>query len=147
MSEWEFPCCKGKAEDDFDPKDTAHSWLNFFMKLYFIEYINDVVIPDTNKHLNSDMNLSEYVCVSGCCSIMDCYVGHSVRDFFLKYPIISQKGTPICPDHIISGRGLDKITQVMPYKHFAIPGFNNIFFQQRQIQEVWKKNMAAQFFP
>ena len=62
--------------------------LYFFIELCFIEYIKDVVIPENNKHLNSDMNLSEYFCVIGCHLIMACYVGHSVRDLFLKDPII-----------------------------------------------------------
>ena len=58
--------------------------LKFFMKLYFMEYIKDVGIPDTNKLLNSDMNLSEYFHVIGCRLIIYYNVGHSVRNFFLK---------------------------------------------------------------
>ena len=54
------------------------------MKLYFMEYIKDVVIHETNKHLNSDMNLSEYFCVIGFRLIMAWYVGHYARDFFFK---------------------------------------------------------------
>ena len=49
-----------------------------------MEYIKYVVIPETNKRLNSAMNLSEYFLVIGCRLIMACYVGHSVRDFFLE---------------------------------------------------------------
>ena len=56
--------------------------LNVFMKFHFIDYIKHLVIPDTNKRLNSAMNLSEYFCVIGCRLIMACYVGQSDRDFF-----------------------------------------------------------------
>ena len=58
--------------------------LDFFVKLYFMEYINDLVIPETNKCLNSAMKLSEYFYVVGFCLVMACYVGHYVRDFFFK---------------------------------------------------------------
>ena len=72
------------------------SHLDFFVKLYFMEYINDVVIPDTTKRLNSAMNLSDYFCVIGCRLIMACYVGHSSRDLFLKDPTTPQKVAPYC---------------------------------------------------
>ena len=76
------------------------------MKLYFMEYIKYVVIPDTNKCLNSAMNLSEYFFVIGWRLIMACYVIHSVRELFLKYPINPQKGTHIRLNQIIYGRRL-----------------------------------------
>ena len=70
------------------------SRLNFFMKLYSMYYIKDVVIPETNKRLKLDMNLSEYFCVIGCRLIMHCYFGHFVRDLFLKDPITPPKVAP-----------------------------------------------------
>ena len=77
-----------------NPSIQHMSRLNFFMNLYFIDYIKDVVIPVTKKHLNSDMNLSEYFCVISCYLIMDCYVGHYARELFFKDPITPQKVAP-----------------------------------------------------
>ena len=57
------------------------------MKFYLIEYIKDLVIHETNKRLNSYMRLSDYFHVICCRLIMACYVGHYVRDLFLKYPM------------------------------------------------------------
>ena len=102
--------------------------LQFFIKLFFMDYIKNLIIPETKKRLNSTMNLSQYFCVIGFCLIMACYVVHSVRDFFLKYLITPQKGAPIHLNHIISGRRIDNITQVMSYKIFSIPEFNYPFF-------------------
>ena len=121
------------------------SRLDFFMKFYFMDYINDVVIPETTKRLNSDINLSEYFCVIGCRLIMTCYVSHHVRELFLKEPISPQKGSPICLNHIIYGRCFEKISQVMYYTNLAITEFNNNFFQHRQMQEGWNKNMTEHF--
>ena len=104
------------------------SHLNFFMNLYFMEHIKDLVVPDTNKRLNSDMNLSEYFCVIACCLIMDCYAVHSVRDLFLNDPITLQKGSLICLNHIISGRRIKKSTQVMSYTNLTIREFNELDF-------------------
>ena len=93
------------------------------------------------------MNLSDYFRAIGCRFIMACYVGRSVRDYFLKDPITPHKGTPIQLNHIISGRILEKITQVMSSTNISIPDFNDPLFQQRQMQEGWNKNMAAHFEP
>ena len=83
------------------PRIQHMSRLNFFTKLYFMEYIKDVVIPETKKCINSDMNLSDYFCVIGCFLIPDCYVCQYVRDFFLKDTNTPQKGTPIRLNQII----------------------------------------------
>ena len=96
-----------------NPRIQNMSRLELFMKFYFMECIKDVVIPETNKCLNSPMNLSKYFHIVGCLLIMACYVGHYVRDFFLKDPIAPQKGAPMRLNHIISGRRPEKITQVM----------------------------------
>ena len=64
------------------PRIYHMSLLNFVMNVYFIEYINYVVIHDTKKSINSAMNFSEYFFVIGCRLIMACYVGHSVREYF-----------------------------------------------------------------
>ena len=76
----------GRVRLKITPKPRIHhmSRLGFFVKLYSMDYIKDVFIPDTNKLLNSEMNWSEYFRVIGCRLIMACYVGHSIRDLFLK---------------------------------------------------------------
>ena len=101
-----FPVRRAKLKMTLIPRIQHMSHLDLFMKLYFIEYIKDVVIHETNKLLTSAMNLSEYFRVIGCRLIMACYVGHFFRDLFLKFPITPQKGAPIRLNHIISGRRL-----------------------------------------
>ena len=98
-----------------NPKIQHMSRLYFFMNFLFMDQIKYVVISETNKRLNSAMNLIEYFRVIGCRLIMACYVGHSARDFFLKDPINLQKGAPIRLNNIISRRRIEKITQVMSY--------------------------------
>ena len=80
------------------------------------------------------MNLSEYFCVIGFRLIMAWYVGHYARDFFFKDTITPLKDAPICLNHVISGRRLENITQVMSYTNISIPEFNDSFFQQRHMQ-------------
>ena len=137
-----FPVGRDKLKMNPNQRIQHMSHLDFFIKLYFMDHIKGVVIPDTNKRLNSAMNLSDCFCVVGCRLIMACYVGHSVRDLFLKYPVTPQKVTPIRLNHIISGRRLEKITQIMSYTNISIPELNDQFFQQRQVQEGWNKNMV-----
>ena len=91
------------------------------------------------------MVLSEYFRVIGCRLIIACYVGKSVRKLFSKYPITPKKDTPICLNHIVSGRRLGKITQAMSYTNFPIPEYDDFLFQHRHMEEGWNSNMAAQF--
>ena len=42
------------------------SHFDIFFQLYFMKYIKDVIIPDTNKHLMSPMVIGEYFRVIGC---------------------------------------------------------------------------------
>ena len=73
---------------------------------------------------------------------MACYAGHFIRDFFINDPINPQKGASI-----ISGSRFEKITQVVYYTNLSITDFNNPFWQQKQMQEGWNKNMVAYFKP
>ena len=123
-----FPVGRSRLKMTPIPRIQHMYHLKFFVELYFMEYIKDVVITDTKKLINSDMNFSEYFCVIGCCLIMSCYVGHSDRDFFLKDPITPQKGSLVRLNHIISGRRLDNITQVMSYTNLSIPESNELDF-------------------
>ena len=59
---------------------------------------------------------------------MACYVGHSFRDLFLKYPITPQEFAPIRLNHIISGRRLENIPQVMYYTNIAITELSELVF-------------------
>ena len=78
---------------------------------------------------------------------MACHVGHSVRGLFFKDPITPHNVAPIRLNHIIYGRRLENITQVMSSTNLAIPEFNDPFFQQRHMQEGWNKNMMVHFDP
>ena len=108
--------------------------LYFFVKLYLMEYIKDLVISDTNILIYSAVSLSEYFCVVVCHLIMAYYVGHSGGDLFLEDTITPHKGSVVHLKHIISGRRLEKITRFMSYKNIAVHEFNDPFFQWRHIQ-------------
>ena len=142
-----FPVGRAKLKTTPTPRIQHMPCLKFFIELYLMEYIKDLLIPDTNKRLNSAMNLSEYFCVIGCRLIIACYVGHSARDLFLKDPITPQKGAPIRLNHIIYGKRLEKITHVMSYTNISITEFNDPFLKQRQMQEGWNKNVESHFDP
>ena len=111
------------------PRIQHMSRLNFFTKLYFMEYIKDVVIPETNKCINSDMNLSDYFRVVVCRLIIACYVDHSFRDFFLKDTITPKKGAPYASTTSSLGGALIIslrlcLTKILPLLSSMIP-FSN----------------------
>ena len=74
-----FPVGRANMKTAPIPRIQHIPHIDFFTKFYFMEYIKDVFIPETNKRLNSHMKLSEYFCVIGFHLIMACYVGHYVR--------------------------------------------------------------------
>ena len=108
-----FPVGRAKPNMTPIPRIQHMYCLDFFIVFYFMKYIKDVVIPETNKHINSASNLSDYFPVIGCRLIMACYVDPSIKELSLKDLITPQKGTPIQLNHIISGSRLEKITKIM----------------------------------
>ena len=108
-----FPVGRAKPKTTSNPIIQHMSLINFFMKLYFMDNIKNVVIPKTNKCLNLAMNLSMYFHVIGFRFIMAFYFGHYVRDFFLKINITPKKGSLIRLNYIISRRRPDNMIQVM----------------------------------
>ena len=86
------------------------------------------------------MNFSECFCVTGCRLNMACYVGHSFRDLFLKYPITPQEFAPIRLNHIISGRRLENIPQVMYYTNIAITELSELIFWRHLQYEMVAKH-------
>ena len=72
----------------------------------------------------------------GLIIIMACFVDHSVRDLFLKDTITPQKGAPILLNHIMYGRRLENITQVMSYRNLSIPEFNELGFWRYLVWDI-----------
>ena len=89
-----FPIGRARMKMTPNPRIQNMSCIEFFIKLYFMDYIRDIVIPETKKLLNSAMKMSDYFCVIGCRLITACDVGKSVRDFFLNDTIPPQKRLP-----------------------------------------------------
>ena len=122
------------------------SSFEIFLRVYFIKYIKDFVITGTKKRFKSSVVLSEYFCAIGCRLIMTWYVGPSIREFFSKGRIKTNKGDPTHPNQIIYGRRTKKITQPVSYQNLPITDYDDPFFQQRQMEEGWNSNIAGNFY-
>ena len=128
-----FPFERSKLKIAPHPRIQHISRLNFSMKLYFVYYINDVVIPE-KKNLHSDMNFGEYFCAIGCRLIMACYVGHSLRDLFLKDTITPRKAHQTVSTKSSLGGALRRSIRLCFQKNIAVPDFNYYFFQKSKMQ-------------
>ena len=49
--------------------------LELFLMCFPVKYIKDVVIPESNKHLERDMTMSEFFTFIGCLLFMACHPG------------------------------------------------------------------------
>ena len=108
-----------------------------FLQLYFINYIKDVIIPETSKHLKYQIVIREYFCFIVCLLIMAFYIRKYVRDLFLKHLITPKNVPPIRLNNITSVWRLDKITQAISCKNRQITAYDDPFFQQQHMEEMW----------
>ena len=65
----------------------------------FMSFINDVIIPQTNKNLaeqsNNQLTCGEFLCWLGLWFLMATIIGPQCNEFWATYPINAFKGAPL----------------------------------------------------
>ena len=69
--------------------------LEIFLVLFSIEYLNTILIPETNNILNDPLDLGEFMRWFGCWLYMSCWVGIDDRhDWWSVTPPVMHRGDP-----------------------------------------------------
>ena len=117
--------------------------LSLFQLLFPMEYVESVIIPETNKKLKlGPMTTKEFFVWIGLWLYMSCHVGFIRRDWWSQTEPNMEGGAPYRFNQYMSQHCFDDILQNLVYTNKTPPtGFKYPFFQMRQMEESWNKNM------
>ena len=123
------------------------SLLQLFLVMFPEEYLEEVLIPETNKGLSVPMDLQDYIQWVGCCLYMSCWVGiESRRDWWSTTTPSMAKGAPFRLNSIISCNWFDSILSDLRFTNREVP-YEDGFLKLRQLEEAWNQNMAQRVLP
>ena len=111
------------------------------------DYLEEVLIPDTNKGLSVPMDLQEYMQWVGCWIYMACWVGiESFRDWWSTTTPLMAKGAPFRLNCIMYRNRFDTILSALHFTNREVR-YEDDFLQMRQLEKAWNQNMTQQFLP
>ena len=111
------------------------------------DYLDEVLIPETNKGLSVPMDLQEYIQLVGCWLYMACWVGiESHRDWWSTTKPSMAEGDPLRLNCIMSHNHFDSILRDLRFTNREVP-YQDGFLQMCQLEGSWNQNMAQQFLP
>ena len=147
-----FPRKAGNLRNSFSSVRHSHdailrmSLLQLFLVMFPEDYLEEVLIPDTNKGLSVPMDIQEYIQWVGCWLYMAYWVGIESRRYWWSTTTPSMdKGDPFRLNCIMSRNQFDSIISSLHFTNREVP-YEDGFLQMRQLEEAWNQNMAQQFF-
>jgi hypothetical protein len=123
--------------------------LGLFQLLFPMDYVESVLIPETNKKLKlGPLSMKEFFVWIGLWLYMSCHVGPRRRDWWAQTEPSMDGGAPSRFNEFMSRNRFEDILQNLVYTNRPAPtGYTDRFFLIRQLEEAWNKNMADQFDP
>ena len=108
------------------------SLLQLFLVVFPEDYLEEVLIPNTNKGLSVPMDLQYYIQCVGCWLYMACWVGiESHRDWWSTTIPLMAKGAPFRLNSIMSRNRFDSILSVLLLTNREVP-YEDGFLQMLQ---------------
>ena len=111
------------------------------------DYLEEFLIPETNKGLSVPTDLQEYIKWVGCWLYTACWVGIESRwDWWSTTTPSMAKCAPFRLNSIMYCNRFDYILSDLSFTNREVP-YKDGFLQMRQLEEAWNQNMAQQFLP
>ena len=123
------------------------SLLQLFLIIFPEDYLEEVLIPETNTGLSVPMDLQEFIKWVGCWLYMACWVGiESCQDWWSTTTPSMAKCDQFRLNFIMSRNRFDYILSSLRFTNIEVP-YEDGFFQMRQLEKGWNQNMDQQFLP
>ena len=119
--------------------------MELFLILFPVDYLKEVLIPETNKLLKHPMYLGEFIRWLGCWFYMGFWVVISNRrnGWSTTEPTMSE-GVPIIKKYMLRTR-FEVTLSSLRYKDRKDVEYNDGFFHMCQIEEARNMDMAEEF--
>jgi Transposase IS4 len=124
--------------------------LTLFQLLFPMEYVESVLIPETNKKLKlGPLSTREFFAWVGLWFYMSCHVGISDRrEWWSQTEPSIEGGAPFRFNQFMSKNRFEDILRNLVYTNRPSPqGYRDPFHHIRQMEEEWNRNMEQQFDP
>jgi hypothetical protein len=123
--------------------------LTLFRMCFPEEYIINIVIPETNKHLTTKLTLQEFYVWLGCYFFMACFNGIPDREMWWSTtPISKFEGAPFRLNEYISRNRFLEITYHIRYTSKEEPlFFVDKFHEVREMLEAFNEHYARNYRP
>jgi hypothetical protein len=123
------------------------SLLAMFECLFPVDHVQNVMIPEMNKHLDNKLVYGEFLRYLGLWFLMATTYFESRKDFFSQIPPTAFTGAPFLLGHLMSGYRFEQITEALQFTNIVPPAYRDKFWEVRQMLEAWNKRMEKKFCP
>ena len=111
------------------------------------KWVIDVLIPTTNKELDSPINLQEFYVFLGCIFFQASFKGISNHDQWWSTKAINMfEGMPHRLNNFMSRNRFKEIMQALRYTDRPQPEYLDRFHDIRQMQDEWNAHMETAYF-
>ena len=123
--------------------------LDLFRMCFPEQFLLDVIIPQTNRHLGTPINLSEFYVWLGCIFFMACFQVTGERDeWWSSAPIDMFKGAPFRLNAFMTRNWFMDITGALRYTDKAEPLlFVDKFHEVRQVIDAFNDHYEREYSP
>ncbi len=121
------------------------SHASLFYLLMPCDYIKEVLIPETNKKLDTPLTFGEYMVFVGLILLMSCFSGVQRHEWFSSSPIAINKGAPFRLNEFMSRNRMNKLMAAFEYTNRPVPTYTDRFFPVRQLIDAFNEHMGKIF--
>lgn len=115
-------------------------------ELFFpMTWVRDVLIPETNKHLDKPMTIGEFLRWIGMWLIMATTHFESRRDFWSTKTVDFFDGVSARLGEYMSRNRFEAILTALRYTKNTPPSYRDRFWEVREMIDEWNANMTANF--
>ena len=118
--------------------------LQLFEGLFPKEYLENVVLTETNQHLNDPLSYGELLRWIGLLSTVD---GSDRRSFWSTKAINMYEGAPFQIQHFMSRTCFEAILSAIKYTKENPPAFVDHFWEVCELIDAWNESMSKNFSP
>ena len=130
------------------PRDVVPNRVQLFEHFFPKEYVKEVIIPETNKHLGDNpLTFGEFLRFVGIFFLMATTSFENRRDFWSTSTISMFKGAPFRFNELMSRYRFDAIVAALRLTSSQPPAYKDRFWEVRDLIAAWNKNMDSNFNP
>ena len=129
------------------PTNVCPTMEQMFCLFFPMEWVETVLIVETNKVLDKAMTLGEFLRWMGLWFLMATFQFGNRRDFWSTKQVDPFDGAPVRLNDYMSRKRFEDILNALRFTNQEPPAYRDRFWEVRQLIAKWNANMDANFEP